>query len=132
MLLFFLLFHENPQQSLPLYAHRLISFHVFLFLHTAFPSHQLRIKPNFFTRNASLRVKGDIFSSVCLIEMLMFAQVISVTVRVIGFDGGVASSHVGFRTLPARKTCVVSQIYCKRCSYIAHRVAILNFTKRIT
>lgn len=40
-------------------------------------------------RNASLRVKGDTFSLVCLIEMLMFAQVISVTVRVIGSDGGV-------------------------------------------
>jgi len=33
-----------------------------------------------------------LFSLICLIETLMFAQVISVTVRVIGFDNGVVSS----------------------------------------
>lgn len=33
----------------------------------------------------------------------MFAQVISVTVRVIGFDDSVASSHVGFQDFPRSK-----------------------------
>lgn len=56
-----------------------------------FSSYQLRTRAKSllrlsFMRNASLRVKGDTFSSVCLMEILMFAQVISVTVRVIGFD----------------------------------------------
>lgn len=66
-------------------------FHHLLFLLLQFPlrvpvKDQIEVSS---ARNASLRVKGDTFSLVCLIEMLMFAQVISVTVRVIGSDGGV-------------------------------------------
>lgn len=82
------LYYEKYQILLNFtYFSQLISFQCILPFYQYFPSHQLKINAkSFLTRNASLRVKCDTFTSVCLIEMLMFAQVISVAVRVVGFD----------------------------------------------